>query len=177
MNLSKDTCHVCLDEMTYITKRNQSRCENESCSGFICNTCWNNLIVEDIETCPLCRGDLTRAIYLEPELSLSNGVKASLRKRTINVMVNAFFGIMGFIIVLIFYYIKSGSVGGAVTDVNDLNNYEFYGILLVSPIIGLLFTICLALTCSCLGRGHYPEEQARQSEQSGEEEEEEEEEE
>lgn len=151
MNLSKDTCHVCLDEMTYITKRNQSRCENESCNGFICNTCWNNLIVEDIETCPLCRGDLTLTIYLEPELSMSNGLKASLRKRTINVMVNAFFGIMGFAIVLIFYYIKSGSVGGVVTDVNDLNNYEFYGILLLLPIIGLSFTICVVLACSCFG--------------------------
>ena len=147
-----------LGRMTYITKRNQSRCENESCNGFICNTCWNNLIVEDIETCPLCRGDLTRTIYQEPDLSLSNGVKASLRKRMINVMINAFFGIMGFIIVLIFYYIKSGSVGGVVTDVNNLNNYEFYGILLLLPIIGLSFTICVALACSCLGRCHFVEE-------------------
>jgi len=151
MNLSKDTCHVCLDEMTYITKRNQSRCENESCNGFICNTCWNNLIVEDIETCPLCRGDLERTIYQEPELSLSNGLKDSLRKRTINVMVNAFFGIMGFAIVLIFYYIKSGSVGEVVKEVNNLNNYEFYGILLLLPIIGLSFAICVVLACSCFG--------------------------
>ena len=158
MNLSKDTCHVCLDEMTYITKRNQSRCENESCNGFICNTCWNNLIVEDIETCPLCRGDLTLSVYPDADLGLGNGVKASLRKRMINVMINAFFGIMGFIIVLIFYYIKSGSIGGVVADVNDLNNYEFYGILLLLPIIGLSFTICVALACSCLGRCHFVEE-------------------
>ena len=165
MNLSKDTCHVCLEEMTYITKRNQSRCENESCNGFICNTCWNNLIVEDIETCPLCRGDLTLSVYQDADLSLKNGVKASLRKRTINVLINAFFGIMGFIIVLIFYYIKSGSVGGAVTDVNDLNNYEFYGILLLLPIIGLSFTICVALVCSCLGRGRSVEEEGDEEEE------------
>ena len=173
MNLSKDTCHVCLDEMTYITKRNQSRCENESCNGFICNTCWNNLIVEDIETCPLCRGDLTLSVYRDADLNLRNGVKSSLRKRMINVMINAFFGIMGFIIVLIFYYIKSGSVGGVVTEVNDLNNYEFYGILLLLPIIGLSFTICVALVCSGLGRGRSVEEEG--DEEEGDEEEEEEE--
>ena len=92
----------------------------------------------------------------------------------INVMINAFFGIMGFIIVLIFYYIKSGSVGGVVTDVNNLNNYEFYGILLLLPIIGLSFTICVALACSCLGRCHFVEEGEEEEEDHSDQSEEEE---
>jgi hypothetical protein len=143
MKLSKDQCHICLDDVLYFTGKNKPRCSNESCNGYICNQCWDNLVVEDIETCPLCRQNIDTSIY---DLEIDNvRVSASKfsKKIIFNFLINLFLGIVGFIVV----YVYCMAVGNSLILEDEINNRTYKELLIaliLFPAIGMIF--CLIFT-------------------------------
>ena len=58
MNIYIDNCHICLDQK-YLLNKQTELCQNQECSGFICKSCWKQVIQNDITNCPICRVELS----------------------------------------------------------------------------------------------------------------------
>lgn len=150
MKLSKDKCHICLEEILYITSKNASRCNNESCNGYICNQCWDNLAVEDIETCPLCRERIDTSIYeLETE-DLQLSMIKFIKKRILNIIINIFFGIYGFLLVSLCYIIFIGEKEDIINKINNCTYLELAALFVMLPVIGMIVTFIFLFFCGNL---------------------------
>ena len=143
MNLSKDQCHICLDDVLYFTGKNKPRCSNEACNGYICNQCWDNLVVEDIETCPLCRQNIDTSIY---DLEIDNvRVSASkfIKKKIFNFLINLVLGLVGFVAVYV-YYMATGNRLALEDEINNRTYGESLFAVIVFLMIGMI--VCLIFT-------------------------------
>ena len=79
--MDEDTCHICLDIVRYT----KGELIKECCDAFICNVCWERLIENSINTCPICNIRINRDIdeeqipinYLESAPISTEGVNSN----------------------------------------------------------------------------------------------------
>ena len=118
----KNECHICLDDR--ITAKSNSKCKNENCNAYICNSCWNDLIKNDIKMCPICREDLVIIKSCIP-----------LRLVLLHISIN----ILGFLILTIFHILYGVTIKEYSIKLFNLSYLEFFIFIIVMNSIGLLF--------------------------------------
>ena len=130
MKMSKGSCHICLEDKIYIVGNDRSKCENESCHGYICNICWNDLISNDFKSCPICRIDINEN-YVD---------KRTKNKLSIYIIILHILSlIIGFTLVTVIYLISGNSVNDYSRTINILSRLEFMGFVIIVDVVGIIF--------------------------------------
>jgi hypothetical protein len=130
MKMSKGSCHICLEDKIYIVGNDRSKCENESCHGYICNICWNDLISNDFKSCPICRIDINEN-YVD---------KRTKNKLSIYIIILHILSlIIGFTLVTVIYLISGNSVNDYSRRINILSRLEFMGFVIIVDVVGIIF--------------------------------------
>lgn len=130
MKMSKGSCHICLEDKIYIVGNDRSKCENESCHGYICNICWNDLISNDFKSCPICRVDINEN-YVD---------KRTKNKLSIYIIILHILSlIIGFTLVTVIYLISGNSVNDYSRTINILSRLEFMGFVIIVDVVGIIF--------------------------------------
>ena len=130
MKMSKGSCHICLEDKIYIVGNDRSKCENESCHGYICNICWNDLISNDFKSCPICRIDINEN-YVD---------KRTKNKLSIYIIILHILSlIIGFTLVTVIYLISGNSVNDYSRTINILSRLEFMGFVIIVDLVGIIF--------------------------------------
>ena len=130
MKMSKGSCHICLEDKIYIIGNDRSKCENESCHGYICNICWNDLISNDFKSCPICRVDINEN-YVD---------KRTKNKLSIYIIILHILSlIIGFTLVTVIYLISGNSVNDYSRTINILSRLEFMGFVIIVDVVGIIF--------------------------------------
>ena len=140
MKVGKNSCHICLDEKVYIVSNNRSRCDNNKCSAYICNICWNDLIRTDINHCPICRNGIDTEI-VATLFNYSSFKLLILHSSSI---------IIGFITITSCYLIYGNSMSEYSNVINELTNSQMVVFMILINIVGMIlmgFVISLYLKC------------------------------
>lgn len=67
--ISKDRCHICLEDKINLPSYNKKPCC--SSKAYICNSCWNLILEnEDINSCPICRSHIIETNDIERNLPI-----------------------------------------------------------------------------------------------------------
>jgi len=128
MKVSKDSCHICLNDKIYIVGNDRSKCQNNNCHGYICNICWNDLVSNNFNSCPICRMDID-VDYID------NRTK---NKMSIWVIILHILSvILGFIVITGIYLICDNSVSDYSKSINLLSRLEFMAFIVVVDIVGI----------------------------------------
>jgi hypothetical protein len=136
MKLSKGSCHICLDDKIYVVGNDRSKCQNDDCHGYICNMCWNDLISNDINSCPICRMDID-------EEYIDNKTKNKLSMWVI--LLHTLSVIMGFVVITGVYLMCDHNINDYSKSINLLSRLEFILFIFIVDIVGIV-CMCIILT-------------------------------
>lgn len=142
-----DKCHICLDQKVYINKNNNRLCKNEECNGYICKGCWNNLVSNGINTCPLCRSTFNNNhinnLYDEMKITLKI------------IITYLMFYSMGTSTLIIIFSLKN-DYNHVKEEILHMELLYFILSLIISPLIGFgvwyVGLLILLSICICRGR-------------------------
>ena len=140
MKVSKGSCHICLDDKIYVVGNNRSKCQNKSCHGYICNMCWNDLVRNDVNSCPICRVDID-----EDYIDKWTKNKLSLWLLLLHILSV----IMGFVVISGIYLICDHSIHDYSRSINILTRLEFMVFIVVVDVMGI---ICMCFILSAYFR-------------------------
>ena len=133
MNVYKDQCHICLDEKTYVNKKNTS-CINEDCTGYICKKCWADLHKNNIDVCPMCREPI--------QFTLSQQLLdfRSMIKRIIAhiVLYLTFYSIGSCMIVIVLFIQKNMDMDVVVQTIKSFKINDMICSLILLPLLGFV---------------------------------------
>ena len=113
--ISKNKCHICLEDIINIPGRNKKSCC--STKAYICNNCWDSLLEnEDTTECPICRENLPMIEDIESQetfeitnpqvIEIRNGRNPSLLTDSAQLECNTLVTILG----LLFLFTLEGFI-------------------------------------------------------------------
>tara|TARA_B100000902_G_C27267125_1_gene894183 strand:+ start:466 stop:996 length:531 start_codon:yes stop_codon:yes gene_type:complete len=130
MSITIDICHICLEKKVEFNKLDI--CNNVDCNGYICNDCWNDIYINDINKCPICYTNIEDINIRENNYSFELDI--NIKKLSYNILGYLSFYSIGtsclFIIFLIFFDIHK--------FLNDINIYYYIISLIFNPILGFI---------------------------------------
>ena len=144
MNIYIDNCHICLDQK-YLLNKQTELCQNQECSGFICKTCWKQVIQNDITNCPICRVELSNDSKIYTRIQREIERKNMFRDYLKHIFFYLAFYSMGMVTICIFL-LYSFSATEILATINNLSFIYYLLSMVFVPLIGfIIWYICIII--------------------------------
>lgn len=141
------TCHICIQELEYDPKKIKKKCCD--IKAFICNNCWDELTISDVNNCPICKKEIKMdEIILIESFQINGEVNTFCENKIKIIIILLSFETVGFITInltiLMFSQIYTYIV--YIEEIKYLCKNIFFWFLCL--VIGW-FILCLIEFCTC----------------------------
>ena len=128
--MDSDQCHICLDEIEYISINLMKEC----CNAFICNPCWTTLKNnQDIKQCPICKKEIREREYVEisTQTTIDNCCTKILHSNLIKIMCHLILSILVALlsVIIVSFIVNYNDIEEFKRDINYIFKYsliDFY---------------------------------------------------